>query len=89
MLKVHPNHLRAEEATRIVGTESIHVNKSGEMLRPEILSEIEALKIDVQGFEDQVIEGYLPFMPGIRLLLLELSIVTGAPRTCSLWTGCS
>ena len=82
VLEVHPNHLRAEMATRIVGTESIYINKSSELLGPQILAEVEALKIDVQGFEEQVIRGYLPFMSKIRLLLLELSLVEcyrGAP----------
>jgi hypothetical protein len=48
---------------------------------------IEALKIDVQGFEDQVLEGYGPLLSGIRLLMVELSMVEcyeGAPDLFSL-----
>ncbi len=80
--EVHPNHVRAEATTRIVGTERVFVNASGSLLRPQTMAEIEALKIDVQGYEDEVIEGYLPFIANVRLLLLELSIVEcyqGAP----------
>jgi len=79
---VHANHLRAEPMTRIVEHERVFVNRSGEMLRPEVMGSIEALKIDVQGFEDQVLEGYRPLLSSVRLLLLELSMVEcyeGAP----------
>jgi hypothetical protein len=58
------------------------VSRSGELLRPESMAGIEALKIDVQGFEDQVLEGYRPWLPNIKLLMLELSLVEcyeGAP----------
>lgn len=46
------------------------------------MATIGALKIDVQGFEDEVLEGYRPWLSHIRLLLLELSMVEcyeGAP----------
>lgn len=80
--EVHPNHLRAEASTRIVGTERVFVNASGALLRQPAIEQIEALKIDVQGYEDQVIEGYLPLIDNVRLLLLELSLIEcykGAP----------
>ena len=79
---VHANHVRAERTTRTVGRERVFVNCSAELLRPEFMAMIEALKIDVQGFEDEVLEGYRPWLPHIRLLLLELSMVEcyeGAP----------
>lgn len=81
-LPVHDNHLRAEQSTRTVGTEQVHVNVSGSLLRPEVMAGIEALKIDVQGFEGQVLEGFGPWLDNIRLLMLELSMVEcyeGAP----------
>jgi FkbM family methyltransferase len=80
--EVHPNHVRAEASTRIVGTERIFVNTSGALLRAPAMMEIEALKIDVQGYEDEVIDGFLPHIGDVRLLLLELSLVEcyqGAP----------
>jgi FkbM family methyltransferase len=79
---VHSNHMAAEHSTRTVGHERVFVSRSGELLRPESIAGIEALKIDVQGFEDQVLEGYRSWLPNIRLLLLELSLVEcykGAP----------
>ena len=75
LLEVHPNHIRAQGSTRRVGTETIYVNNASRLLRTELMPQIEALKIDVQGFEEQVIAGYLPFMEHVRLLLLELSVV--------------
>ncbi len=72
---VHANHVRAEGATRMMGCEQVFVNRSAELLRPEFMAGIEALKIDVQGFEDEVLEGYGPCLGNIRLLLLELSMV--------------
>jgi FkbM family methyltransferase len=72
---VHANHVRAEKSTRTVGRERVFVNRSAELLRPEFMTAIEALKIDVQGFEDEVLEGYRPYLGNIRLLLLELSMV--------------
>ena len=79
---VHANHVAAERSTRTIGRERVFVSRSGELLRPESMAGIEALKIDVQGFEDQVLEGYRAWLPNIRLLLLELSLVEcyeGAP----------
>jgi FkbM family methyltransferase len=79
---VHANHVAAEHSTRTIGRESVIVSRCGELLRPQLMAGIEALKIDVQGFEDQVLEGYGSWLPNVRLLLLELSLVecyAGAP----------
>jgi FkbM family methyltransferase len=87
ILEVHPNHVRAERTTRFVGKERIFLNKTSDLLRTEFMTEIEALKIDVQGYEAKVIEGYLPLIDHVRLLLLELSMVEcykGAPDLFSL-----
>lgn len=75
LLEVHVNHMRAEISTRTVAQERIFVNVSGQLLRPELMSQIEALKIDVQGYEDRVLEGYLPYLQNVRLLLVEMSVV--------------
>jgi FkbM family methyltransferase len=79
---VHLNHTAAEPSTRTIGRERVFVSRSGELLRSQLMAGVEALKIDVQGFEDQVLEGYRSWLPNIRLLLLELSLVEcyeGAP----------
>ena len=72
---VHANHLRAEPRTRTVAHERVFINRSADLLSPHVLDAIEALKIDVQGYEDQVLEGYAPYLAKVRLLLLELSLV--------------
>ena len=84
---VHSNHLQAEPMTRTVARERVFINRSADLLRPEVLDSIEAIKIDVQGYEDQVLQGYGPHLANVRLLLLELSIVEcyhGAPDLFSL-----
>jgi len=73
--EVHANHLRAEPRTRTVARERVFINRSADLLRPHVLDSIEALKVDVQGYEDQVLEGYAPYLGKVRLLLLELSLV--------------
>ena len=82
ILDVHENHLRAAPSTRRIRTEEIFVTRTGELLAEEILKQIQAVKIDVQGYEAQVLSGYLDFIPTVRLLMLELSMVKcydGAP----------
>ena len=81
-LKVHKNHTNAEPTTKTVKTELVQVNPTSKIAQRDVLEHIDAIKIDVQGFEKQVIEGYLDLMPKIRLMLVELSIVEcyeGAP----------
>ncbi len=75
ILEVHPNHVAAENTTRIVGTETIRIAKTAELMRPELMGQIEALKIDVQGFEKAVLEGCGPILRSVRLLLVEMSLV--------------
>jgi FkbM family methyltransferase len=84
---VHANHVRAEPTTRTVMQERVFINQAGQLLRPEVLESVAALKIDVQGYEDQVLAGYESLLGGVRLLLLELSLVEcyeGAPTLFSL-----
>ena len=79
---VHANHINADRATTQVAIERVFASRSGDLLKGHLMAGIEALKIDVQGFEDQVLEGYRPWLGGVRLLLVELSIVEcyeGAP----------
>ncbi|MFM8635065.1 MAG: FkbM family methyltransferase [Planctomycetia bacterium] len=75
LLDVHANHVRADRATRCVGSESIFVNTASRLFHSDLMPRVEALKIDVQGYEDRVLDGYLPFLENVRLLLLELSAV--------------
>jgi FkbM family methyltransferase len=75
LLEVHDNHVRAERTTIIVGRERIYVASADSLLDPALMADIEAVKIDVQGYEDHVLDGYLPQLENVRLLMLELSIV--------------
>jgi FkbM family methyltransferase len=75
VLEVHDNHVRAERTTRIVGRERIYVASADSLLDPAHMADIEAVKIDVQGYEDRVLDGYLPQLENVRLLMLELSMV--------------
>lgn len=81
-LPVHGNHLRAAPQTRTVRTERVLVTKSADVLRAPIMAQIDAVKIDVQGFEMEVLQGLRSQIAGVRLLLLEMSLVecyVGAP----------
>ncbi len=86
-LSVHDNHLRAAPAARAVTRERVLVTKTADLLREPLMSKIDALKIDVQGYELEVLEGLRSGMDGIRLLLLEMSSVecyVGAPDLVAL-----
>ena len=75
LLEVHPNHLRAEASTRTVTRERVDVVRAENLLNRDSMDLIEAIKIDVQGYERHVLEGLQSVLPHVRLLLLEMSIV--------------
>ena len=86
-LALHENHLRAAPGARMVAQERVYVTRTADLLREPLMCKIEALKIDVQGYELEVLEGLRPSMDGIRLLLLEMSSVecyVGAPDMLAL-----
>ena len=86
-LPVHENHLRAAPDARTVTQERALVTRTADLLREKLMRKIDALKIDVQGYEREVLEGLRPCMDGIRLLLLEMSSVecyVGAPDLIAL-----
>ena len=75
LLDVHPNLVRADGKARCIGSERIFVNEASQLLHAGMMPRIEALKIDVQGYEDRVLDGFMPWLENVRLLLLELSAV--------------
>ena len=80
---VHENHLRAAPETRTVAQERVFVTKTADLLRGPLMQQIDALKIDVQGYELEVLEGLRSYIDGIQLILLEMSLVecyVGAPN---------
>ena len=81
-LPVHANHLRAAPQTRTVSQQRVVVTRSSDVLQAHIMALVDAVKIDVQGFEMEVLEGLRSYIGGVRILLLEMSIVEcyiGAP----------
>jgi len=81
-LPVHQNHLRAAPDTRTVRREAVMVTKTAELLHAPLVPLIDAVKIDVQGYEQAVLDGFESRLTGVRLLLLEMSLVecyVGAP----------
>jgi FkbM family methyltransferase len=87
LLPTHENHLRAAPQARTIAHETVFVTKTADLLRSSLMREIDALKIDVQGYELEVIEGFRSCMDGIDLLLLEMSLVecyVGAPNLFAL-----
>lgn len=86
-LPVHENHLRAAPDARAVAQERAFITRTADLLREPLMRKIDALKIDVQGYEREVLEGLRPCMDGIRLVLLEMSSVecyVGAPDLIAL-----
>ncbi len=82
LLPVHSNHLVAEPSTQVVSRESVFVNRTADLMNPELMGLIDAVKIDVQGFEREVLQGLVPHLDHIQLLQVELSMVecyVGAP----------
>jgi len=86
LLQVHENHLRAEPRTRAVAEEEIVVTKSAELVDEKLLGQTGAVKIDVQGYESDVLNGFGEGLKNIKLLMVELSMVEcyeGAPTMFS------
>jgi FkbM family methyltransferase len=87
LLPVHRNHVEAEPDTRTVRLERIFVNAAATAIHPDVLKRVDAVKIDVQGYEDRVLEGLGGALSSVRLLMLELSLqqcYEGAPDLFSL-----
>jgi FkbM family methyltransferase len=77
ILPMHDTHLRSEPKSAYIATESAPVCKldtiASDYLRQEDTSVF--LKIDVQGYESQVLAGASRTLPGIKGIQLELSLV--------------
>ncbi|MGD1843872.1 MAG: FkbM family methyltransferase [Salibacteraceae bacterium] len=77
LLGMHTTHQSAAETSRYIDQETIKVVPLREVLPPELRQKHRSvfLKVDVQGFEREVIEGALQELPDITLVELELSMV--------------
>jgi FkbM family methyltransferase len=74
-LKPEASTLISEPAVGYVSQESVRVERL-DALWPEIGGRQTLLKIDVQGFEREVLAGAEECLPGIQLLFLEVSLVS-------------
>lgn len=82
LLAIHNNHLRAEPSTRTIAQEEVCVTRTADLLNGPLMAQIDAVKIDVQGYESEVLEGLRPYINQVQLLLVEMSLVecyVGAP----------
>jgi FkbM family methyltransferase len=83
ILKVHQNHIDAAPEAASTTTEPVYVQKTAELLPAHLRERRFALKIDVQGYEKEVLEGLGDLVKNIDLLMLEMSLVPcyhGAPE---------
>lgn len=83
LLEMEPSHLASAPQSAYVGVEPVRVARldslSGDILRP---GERVYLKVDVQGFELEVLRGAAETLPQVALVDIELSLVRlyeGAP----------
>lgn len=80
-LQPEPSTLEFEPAVGFVSQEAVRVERL-DAVGPDIIGGRTLLKIDVQGFEKEVIEGAGDYLNDIHLLFLEVSLVsiyTGEP----------
>jgi FkbM family methyltransferase len=75
ILQVQADHVRAAPQAHTVARETIYVNRASNLFRDEVMSSIEAVKMDVQGYEKHVLDGLAPYLATVRLLMLEMSLV--------------
>jgi len=75
LLPVHNNHLRAEPSTRTIAQEEVHIARTADLLHESVIAQVDAVKIDVQGYESQVLEGLRSLIDQVQLLLVEMSLV--------------
>jgi len=75
ILQVQANHVRAAPQAQSVARETIYVNRTSDLFRDEVMRSIEAVKMDVQGYEKHVLDGLPPYLANVRLLMLEMSLV--------------
>jgi hypothetical protein len=69
-----PAHSEAEPQSAYVETETVPLNRLDDLYSPTPADRV-LLKIDVQGYEPQVIEGAANLLSTCRAVILELSLV--------------
>jgi FkbM family methyltransferase len=74
ILAMLPAHSEAEPQSAYVETETVPLNRLDDLYSPTPADRV-LLKIDVQGYEPQVIEGAANLLSTCRAVILELSLV--------------
>jgi FkbM family methyltransferase len=74
ILAMLPSHSEAEPESIYVGTETVPVNRLDDLYAPSQTDRV-ALKIDVQGYERQVLEGAPLLLGSCRAVIAEMSLV--------------
>jgi len=76
LLEMLPAHLRAAPRSRYVGSETVPVFTLDEIAANHVEAATSPfLKIDAQGFEDQVLQGAAALLPRITGLQVEMALV--------------
>jgi len=93
VLPMHSTHLAAAPESRYVATESVPLERLDELL-PRLLTDPGPLflKLDTQGYEEQVLRGATAILPRVLAIQLEVSLVPlyeGAPSLVHLLSAMS
>ena len=76
ILKVSDLHIKENPESTYIGSEKIHINRLDNIAETFLKTDSNIfLKIDVQGFELQVIEGASKILPKIKGIQIELSLL--------------
>jgi len=74
ILDMLPSHSSAEPGSAYVGTETVPLNRLDDLVSL-VPADRALLKIDVQGYETQVLEGATAILAGCRALISEMSLL--------------
>ena len=75
LLRVRQEHLEAAPQTQVARSEECVVTKTKDLLHSFQAHGIEAIKIDTQGYEKEVLKGLEELIADIRLVLVEMNSV--------------
>ena len=77
ILGIHQNHLSAAPDSKYIDKEKIKIKTLAEVVSSQTITSFHSilLKIDVQGYEMEVIKGAEPILPYMNVIQMELSLV--------------
>jgi FkbM family methyltransferase len=74
ILGMLPSHSEAEPGSRYIGTETVPVNRLDDLCNLSSADRV-LLKIDVQGYEKQVLDGAPQILANCKAVIVEMSLV--------------